>query len=60
MPGKTDPIQAFDEAVERYQQRGMTKIAAVKAVAKKDPALHQAYLQKVNAGRPLARIHGPG
>lgn len=46
-----DPIEAWNEAVAEEVKRGIPKARAISKIVHRDPDLHQAYLEAVNANR---------
>lgn len=53
-----DPIAEFDQAVRQVMERspGTDRQRAVIAAAKKNPALHRAFLWATNSGRRTRRL----
>lgn len=49
-------VDQFSDAVGKLQQAGMTRTAAVAAVARKNPKLHQSFLAATNPGAKSKRL----
>jgi hypothetical protein len=52
---ETDPVQAFNAAVEQLTAKGMERSVAVDTVRKRNPDLAHSYLLAINADKPGAQ-----
>ena len=60
MPDEIDEENAvaqFNNAVAAKVQGGMTRDNAIAAVARREPALHRAYIRATNQGRIIPEVY---